>query len=125
MKTLTLEPIQQLFYWRLGTTKSSKALLIIRTYKSRSVVSVTSLPDSFFTFSDDFKYAFSKICGDYDLSPLSTACFEKFLCMNSLGLYECKYIEFRLTGGLCQGFVHREIISERDFYFLLNQLNSE
>ncbi|MEQ9486165.1 hypothetical protein [Coleofasciculus sp. F4-SAH-05] len=111
-------PIRQIFYWRMNTPKASRALITLRHFNCGTIVSVRSLPTSHHTFSEDFKYAFAQLCGDYDLQPTSTACYEEFFDKDKLNLYHKKYIELRLTDGL----VSREILMERDFYHLINRL---
>lgn len=112
------EPHQQIFYWRLKTPEASKALISLRYFPSGDIVSVCSLPDSHFSFSNDFKYAFSVLCGNFALKPCRTACFEWFMSSAELNFLEKKYIQFRLTGEI----VSREILSEADFCHLINRL---
>lgn len=117
-----LTAFRQVFHWRLNTRKASKALICLRHFSSGNVViTVSSLPDSYFKFSQDFAYAFSVICGNFDLQPQKTACFEWFLEPGDLGLFSKKYIQFRLTGD----FVSRETLTEQEFCHFINQLKNQ
>lgn len=113
----TGEPLRSVFHWRLETPKASKALLILRYFPPGNVVTTISQPGHF-TFSEDFQYAFSVVCGYFDLNPQRTACFERFT-EKRIHCHRQRYIQFRMT----QGSVSREIISGFEFDQLLNQLS--
>lgn len=115
-----LEPTRKVLYWRLQTPQASKALITLRTYRTGTIVVAKSLPESHFKFSEDFGYAFSVLCANYDLRAESTACFEEFLDTDCLGLHNKKYMEFRVTGYM----LHREILREQEFYDLINRLKA-
>ena len=113
------ELIRQTFYWRLNTRKASRALITLRFFESGTVVSVRSISESYYTFSGDFNYAFSVLCANFHLHPTETACYEEYFVKDwRLGFYCQKYIEFRLMDEL----IHREIISAKEFYLMVNQL---
>lgn len=117
-----LTAFRQIFHWRLNTPEASKALICLRNFSCGNVVvTASSLPDSHFKFSQDFSHAFSVLCGDFDLHPQNTACFEWFMEEGCLGLLSKKYIQFRLT----EGIVSREILSESEFYHLINRLKDQ
>jgi len=114
--------IRRAFYWRLNTEKASQALITLRFFECGTVVSARSVSSSHYTFSSDFIRSFSLLCEEYELNPETTACYEEYFVKDlRLGFYTRKYIEFRLLGGL-EGFVYREVISEKDFFLLINRM---
>jgi len=109
--------VRRVFYWRLETPKASKALLDLRYFGKKTVVVAFSQPGHF-TFSEDFLYAFNLLCGNFDLHPNKTACFERFL-EKRIHCHRQKYIQFRLVGDI----VSREFLSGEDFDRLITRLN--
>lgn len=111
-------PLRRIFHWRLETPKASKALIDLRYFGSRAVIVAYSQP-GYFKFSEDFLYAFDRLCGDFGLESHNTACFEWFLHKADFNISSAKYMQFRLTANM----VTREILEINDFRRFLEQLS--